>query len=890
MRLRVQGRFTTGISTFDYSLGAMTLWQAAPGGPLLIVNSGKQGGLSTWRIEPTGQLRLASTESYSATGTRAAKDAVVLAPLRGEMVAFFGWNDTQFWGHALNADGTIGARRLVSVDRVLEEISSGSVEYLTLWAMMRSDAPTGFAASGAWQDTMGLIPTLAGHVMVSATQSGLYEITSSGQSRLTATEIGIAGATDMTSFGTGGGQRVVVAGGLGSSITVLTLTAQGRTQATDHVLDTGSTAFAQVQAVAGVTVQTPGGPVDLLFAAGGDHGVTAFAVTPDGRLIWLDTLFDTAATGLHNVLRLSAVVQGGQVIISATSERDAGVTVLTFPIAGLGGIRSGQGSTGQDILIADPGVTSLTGGSGADIFVIRSQAGTVRITDFNPSEDRIDLSDFSMLRSVSQLQIQSTTTGAVIGYGPTQVQVTSTLARALSATDLFPRGLQGPDRLLITAQPVSTTLLGTDGNDTLLARPAGHLIDGRAGTDRVSFANLTERVIVDLATEQATSGDEVWILRNIQNVAGTIFNDVMTGDDRANLLQGGSGRDLFFASPGADTLDGGSGNDTVDYLPATSGVTASLLAGQGTRGLADGHVYRSIENLTGSNFDDILEGTETANALSGLEGNDTIYGLGGDDLIFGALGSDQLFGGSGNDTIDGGPSNDRIDGGSGDDSLIGGTGDDLIEGGSGDDTLAGESGDDTIFGGSGNDSIDGGTGSDSIAGGSGRDLIFGRSGSNTVEGGSGRDTIYGGTGSDLLFGGSRDDLIFGELGNDTLDGGSGSDTLHGAEGNDLLFGASGDDVMTGGPGNDTIFGGSGFDNLSGGDGNDRLISGSGNDTLDGGAGYDVAVFVGRRADYDIWPNAEGALRVAHARGGREDGINFLRNIEALEFSDGLLIL
>ncbi|MFN4056650.1 MAG: calcium-binding protein [Roseinatronobacter sp.] len=890
MRLRVQGRFTTGITTFDYSLGASTLWQGAPGGPLLVVNSGQQGGLSTWRIESTGQLRLVGTESYSTTGTRAAKDAVVLAPLRGEVVAFFGWNDTQFWGHAINANGSIGARRLVSTDLVLQEIAAGSQDYLALWALMRPDAPTGFAASAAWQSTVGLTPTAAGHLMLSATQHGVFEISGTGQSRLSATDIGIAGPTDMVSFGSGAGQRVVVAGGLGSSLSVLRLTTQGRVDVTDHVIDTGSTAFAQVQALAGVTVQTSGGPMDLLFAAGGDHGVTAFAVAPDGRLIWLDTLFDTSATGLHNVVRLSAVVQGTQVIVTATSQRDAGITVLTFPIGALGGIRAGQGTAGQDILVAAPGVTSLTGGAGADVFVIRAQPGTVRITDFNPAEDRIDLTDFPMLRSVSQLQFQSTATGATISYAATQVQITSTLSRALSVADMFPRGLQGPDRLLITAQPMSTDMIGTQGNDNLVARPVGHLVDGREGTDRVSFADLSQRVVVDLSNEQARAGDEVWTLRNIQNVAGTMFNDIMTGDDGPNLLQGGSGRDLFYGSLGADTFDGGSGNDTVDYTPAASGVTASLLTGLGTRGMANGHVYRSIENLTGSNFNDVLEGDDAANILYGLEGNDTIFGLAGDDLIFGGLGRDQLFGGSGIDTINGGPGADTIDGGSGNDRLLGDAGNDLIEGGSGNDTIEGGAGDDTIFGGSGDDSLDGGTGNDSISGGSGRDLIYGRFGNNTIEGGSGRDTIYGGTGDDLVLGGSRDDLLFGEAGNDTLDGGSGNDTVHGGEGNDLLFGASGDDVLIGGPGNDTLFGGSGFDSLSGGDGNDRLIGGSGNDTLDGGADYDVAVFVGRRADYDIWPNAAGALRVAHVRGGREDGINFLFNIEALEFSDGVLIL
>ena len=56
-----------------------------------------------------------------------------------------------------------------------------------------------------------------------------------------------------------------------------------------------------------------------------------------------------------------------------------------------------------------------------------------------------------------------------------------------------------------------------------------------------------------------------------------------------------------------------------------------------------------------------------------------------------------------NDTLNGGPDNDTLNGGDGNDSLNGGNGDDSLNGGNGDDILNGLSGSDTLTGGAGAD-------------------------------------------------------------------------------------------------------------------------------------------------------------------------------------------
>ena len=64
--------------------------------------------------------------------------------------------------------------------------------------------------------------------------------------------------------------------------------------------------------------------------------------------------------------------------------------------------------------------------------------------------------------------------------------------------------------------------------------------------------------------------------------------------------------------------------DTASYAASTSGVTVSLMTGTGSGGDAQGDTLTNIENLTGSNFDDTLEGNAGNNKLVGGLGIDTV--------------------------------------------------------------------------------------------------------------------------------------------------------------------------------------------------------------------------------------------------------------------------
>ncbi len=161
---------------------------------------------------------------------------------------------------------------------------------------------------------------------------------------------------------------------------------------------------------------------------------------------------------------------------------------------------------------------------------------------------------------------------------------------------------------------------------------------------------------------------------------------------------------------GADTLNGGTGTDTASYAASASGVNVSLMTGSGSGGDAAGDTLSAIENLTGSNFDDTLEGNAGTNVLSGGAGIDTAsyanatagvtvnlatttaqttVGAGSDTLT----GFENLTGSQFNDTLTGTAGVNILSGLGGNDTLNGGASADILLGGMGNDTYVVDSGD-----------------------------------------------------------------------------------------------------------------------------------------------------------------------------------------------------
>jgi VCBS repeat-containing protein len=105
------------------------------------------------------------------------------------------------------------------------------------------------------------------------------------------------------------------------------------------------------------------------------------------------------------------------------------------------------------------------------------------------------------------------------------------------------------------------TLVGGSGNDTLIGGAGNDSIDGGSGVDSADYNSATAAVTVNLTTHVAAGGAGSDTLTSIENVTGSSFSDLLTGDGNANALVGGDGNDTLTGGSGADTLFGGNGND-----------------------------------------------------------------------------------------------------------------------------------------------------------------------------------------------------------------------------------------------------------------------------------------------------------------------------------------
>lgn len=178
-------------------------------------------------------------------------------------------------------------------------------------------------------------------------------------------------------------------------------------------------------------------------------------------------------------------------------------------------------------------------------------------------------------------------------------------------------------------------------------------------------------------------------------INGTAANNSLAGSANWDIINGLAGRDTIAGLGGADLLNGGLGIDTASYASSAAGVSVSMLTGLGSGGDAEGDTLVAIENLTGSNFDDTLEGDGGINILIGGLGIDTIsyeHAVAGVKVSL-AIASAQNTIGAGRDIVkgfenlDGSMHNDTLTGSAGNNVINGLAGFDLLKGGLGADTF-----------------------------------------------------------------------------------------------------------------------------------------------------------------------------------------------------------
>jgi glucose/arabinose dehydrogenase len=260
---------------------------------------------------------------------------------------------------------------------------------------------------------------------------------------------------------------------------------------------------------------------------------------------------------------------------------------------------------------------------------------------------------------------------------------------------LTPVGASADQADILSGLGGNDMLFGGSGNDSLAGGAGADTLIGGPGADTADYSSSPAGVNVSLVTGLGSGGDAQGdILGGIENLIGSAFSDMLTGDGAANTLAGGGS---------ADTLIGGAGTDTADYSSSPAGVNVSLQSGMGSGSDAQGDTLSGIENLIGSAFGDTLTGDGGPNTLVGGGGGDMLSGGAGTDTadyssspagVSVNLQTGMMSGGdaqgdtlSGIENLIGSAFSDALTGDGAANVLVGGFGGDMLTGGAGADSF-----------------------------------------------------------------------------------------------------------------------------------------------------------------------------------------------------------
>ena len=329
-----------------------------------------------------------------------------------------------------------------------------------------------------------------------------------------------------------------------------------------------------------------------------------------------DKLYGGAGNDTLSTDRNDAVLDGGEGSDSVIIEGDDAVTLnLSNPfddsntvsvtnienvitgagndyLVGNSAVNTLDGGAGDDQLFGAGGNDVLTGGEGNDTLDGGSGDDLLHVT-LNPHEPSENLDENA------SLTFDSNVLRGGSGKDTAQIETAESLRIDLDR-DVYSHNLvldqienvtTGSGDDLVIGNSVSNQLTGNAGNDRLiggqgadsLAGGAGaDILDGGEGNDTAIYSDSTAGVTVSLADGTASDGDT---LRGIENVVGSSFDDILTGDDEDNSLTGGAGDDTLYGGVGFDRLDGGAGTDT---LYAGRGADTLLVSDNDTTYATDG--------------------------------------------------------------------------------------------------------------------------------------------------------------------------------------------------------------------------------------------------------------------------------------------------------------
>ena len=415
--------------------------------------------------------------------------------------------------------------------------------------------------------------------------------------------------------------------------------------------------------------------------------------TSSANLVYLVTDTSVSRGGFSPLVNYSHI---SNLVVNAGNGSNDEIAIIASSAGTAVTINAG---TGNDFVHAGGSVIGNLGQIQGPV-TVNGQGGNTRLTLFDQSTTTPK--EYDVFANVVKRVLNPgppRTYDAVINYA--NIQTLSLNAGA------------GDDIFMVngTAPGATTTLNGGDGNDAFVVGDgvgldgiAGRLrLDGQGGGGGGGFARVNDTVgtnartytwdgsslrwgdvtveVANLGLVQLISGqgNDAFIVSALGTIplalgdAGGV--DSLTGPDAAttwtitgadagNLgpaatftgvenLVGGSGDDVFVFADGAGVsgaIAGGAGTNTLDYSAYATGVYVNLQTGIAT-GVAGG--IANIQNVTGSQGDNILVGNGNRNVLTVYGGHNLVIAGGGAGTLNGGTGLNLLIGGTTNyDTED----------------------------------------------------------------------------------------------------------------------------------------------------------------------------------------------------------------------------------------------
>ena len=543
----------------------------------------------------------------------------------------------------------------------------------------------------------------------------------------------------------------------------------------------------------------------------------------------------------------------------------------------------GQGApTGNKVL------ETIWDGGGNDTYDLSNYTGGVSV-DLRPGATSV----------LSAAQLANAE--AYLGFeAPMQGSVGNALLHDGDTRSLIENAIGGAGNDVLVGNQADNLLVGNAGDDLFDAMQGSDTIVGGDGADTVSFASATTGITVTLnggaADIGVMNGTDTDILRGIESVAGTAYDDVLTGDDGNNLLAGGAGGDDVLAGgAGDDRLVGGGFAllrpalpDVVKTGTRINGTAATAVSLDGNFHLAErygvenpttiphatiigttariGYEYYSfsgkagatvtldVDLIGGSIYPGLLlldsAGRTLASNYESLKRDEgsrlaadpkLVFVLPADGVYYTAITNSATSGGTLISTnLPVGFAyvlNVSLEGAPVPAPTLLDTATATLDGGAGDDLLVGTMGDDIVLGGEGRDTVSFEQAYTGVS------IDLGIAGAQAT--GAGRDTV---TGVENVIGSRQADTIVGDAGDNVIDGLVGADTLVGGAGTDTLSFARqsraiGYDLNAQGTAQTVRLGetvlATGFENLTGSTFADTLSGDAAANVIDGGAGDDV---------------------------------------------------